>query len=714
MTLQVAISQEFFDAFARVPRAQQKKVSDFVSRFRSNPRSPGINYELIRDSASADYRSVRIDLAYRGIVLKPDVGDVYVLLWVDKHDDAYIWAQRNKCEIHPQTGTLQVFPVTFQPPEVPDEPEGPITAAVAPPLFEQRDRELLRIGVPPDRLQGVKELVSIEQLEAIADQLPVEAFEALHFLADGVPWEEVAEEYAIPDGPPVDTSDLAEALRRAQSQRSFHVVEDELELQQMLEAPLEKWRVFLHPAQRALVERHWNGPVRVLGGAGTGKTVVAMHRARWLVRNVLQDDERLLFTTFTRNLAMDIEANLRKICTPEEMQRIQVANLDAWVRSFLKREQQPHEIVYPGQTVYDQCWDLARALADGSLDLADSFYREEWRRVILPQQVNSREEYFRASRVGRGVGLTRPRRAQIWPVFEEMRLQLHQRGVMTAEDAMYSALHLLDQGAVVRPFRAALVDEAQDFGEEGLGLVRALVKEGRDDLMIVGDAHQRIYGRRAPLSRCGINIIGRGRKLRINYRTTEQIRRFAVAVLEGIQVDDLDDGADSSVGYRSLIDGQPPHLQGFADAAAEAVWVAQQVRALISPDLRSQDICIVGRTAGQLAQVRAELEARLDPDDKPRDISRSAADPAHLPGVRMANMHRVKGLEFRVIFLVGINAGVVPLGQALVHSADPVEQREAEAGEKALLHVASTRAVHSLYVSWHGQPSPLLEGIAGS
>lgn len=701
--LQVAISQDFFTAFARIPRPQQKKLNAFVSKFRNNPQASGINYEKINDAANPDYRSVRIDQDYRGIVLKPDTGNVYLLLWVDKHDDAYDWARRHKCAVNPLTGSLQLYEVVQgeSVPEVAVSLEPP----AAGPLLDLRDRELLRLGVPEDRLPRLRALTTVAQLEAMEPQLPVEAFEALYFLADGVPLDEVMAEYARPDGPTVDAEDLAAALQREQSQRRFHVVDDELELQQMLEAPLDQWRVFLHPTQRRLVERDWNGPVRVLGGAGTGKTVVAMHRARWLIRQVLKQDQRLLLTTFTRNLAMDIEANLRKICSAEQMQRIEVTNIDAWVRRFLKREQQPAGIVYPGQPAFERCWDKAMQLADGSLGLPDSFYREEWQRVILPQRVMNQRDYFRASRVGRGVALSRKQRARLWPMFEELRFQLHQDGLMTSEDAVFLVLDLLEQGAVVRPYRAAIVDEAQDFGPEALRLVRALVPEDKNDLMIVGDGHQRIYGRKASLGRCGIDIRGRGRKLRINYRTTEQIRRFATAVLEGVAIDDLDDGHDPVIGYRSLIDGQAPVVKGFAGEHEEAEWVVGEIERLLAEGMPSADICVVGRTAAQLNGVREALGQR---GLASRDVSRDAADNTGIPGVRLANMHRVKGLGFRVVFLVGIRRGIVPLMLAMSGTEDPVEQRARDVNERALLHVAGTRAMHSLYVTWSGEPSPLL------
>lgn len=696
--LQVAISQDFFSAFADIPRAKQKKVQEFVSKFRNNPQASGINYEKINDAANAGYRSVRIDQEYRGIVLKPETGNVYLLMWVDKHDDAYAWARRHKCQIHPETGTLQLYEVTVgaelaKPTEI---------ESASPPLLTLRDRELLRLGVPEEQLAKVKALTSLADLEAIKTQLPVEAFEALSFLADGIPLDEVMQEYAIPDGVTVDPEDIVGALERAPTQRRFTVVTDELELKQMLEAPLSQWRVFLHPTQRRLVERKWNGPVRVLGGAGTGKTVVAMHRARWLAKNVLLPGEKLLLTTFTRNLASDIEENLKKICTPEQMKQIEVTNIDAWVARFLKRERQDVRIVYSDSDNFEKCWKKALALRDSSLELPESFYQDEWEKVILPQRVLSQMDYFKASRIGRGVPLARQHRAKVWPVFEEMRLQMHQANIATLPDATFAVLDLLAEKTP--PYRAVIVDEAQDFGQETLCLLRGLAKEQSDDLMIVGDAHQRIYGRKSSLGKCGINIRGRGRKLRINYRTTEQIRRFATAILDGISIDDMDEGDDSSAGYRSLVNGDAPVLKGFNSEKEEAAWVADEIERLVQQGLQPREICVVGRTAIQLKEVSRELTGR---SHDVHNISRESTDDSQKLGVRLANMHRIKGLEFKVVFLIGIRDGVVPLQVALNKSDDPVERRSAEIAERALLHVAGTRAVHGLYVTWSGVKSSL-------
>lgn len=710
----VALGDDFLVAFARIPKRQQRSVMQFVTRFRTNPRSPGINYEVIRDAPGKNFRSVRIDQDYRGIVLSPEQGNVYVLLWVDKHDDAYQWAARHRCEINPRTGTVQLYEIatqTEQPaqatePEYQPPVEVPQVQPAASPLFNLDQDTLLKLGVPEHLLDSISQVTSEEQLESLERRLPIEAYEALYLLAAGTSLEEILRDYGPQENTgPIDTEDYAAALERDASQRRFHVPKDEQELGRMLNAPLDKWRVFLHPTQRNLVERDWNGPVRVLGGAGTGKTVVAMHRARWLVSQLdWPKNATLLFTTFTSNLALDIRENLKAICTPEQLQRIEVINLDAWVSQFVRRNGFQSRIVYSGHSIYKECWDLALGLRPSDLDVHAQFYEEEWQRVILPQQVRTRQDYLKATRTGRGVALNRRQRADIWPVFEEMRAQLARRDAITAEDAIHQAIDILKQGQDSRQYQAIVVDEGQDFTAQAYSLLRQLAPEQANDIFIVGDAHQRIYQRTTSLRASGINIMGRGRKLKINYRTTELIRRYATALLEDQPIDDLDEGSDSSHDYRSLVQGEAPRLQQFANTQEETDWLGHQIRELIEQGMQASDICVVARTNYLCEQYEQALQTQ---GLETWRLSRERDNRQH-PGVRMATMHRIKGLEFRAVFIVAVNDQVVPLKYS-GDTDDPVEQRLSELTERALFHVAATRAMRYLYVSSSGEPSPFLQ-----
>ncbi|MBT3223283.1 MAG: UvrD-helicase domain-containing protein, partial [Proteobacteria bacterium] len=544
----VAVFDEFLDSFAKLPRAQQKKVNKFLRKFRSDPTNPSINYEKIASFADKNMRTVRIDQSYRAIVLKPAKGNVYVLLWVDNHDDAMAWAKNKRIVIHPDTGSLQVLtaaPVALEPVAVEAPPK-------VPPLFMGYSNEdLTSVGVPQELLEQVRELRTSDQLDAVARLFPPDAYEALFFLAEGEPLDAVRRAMGVEVARDVDTEDFEAALDQATTKRRFALVTDDQELEAMLDAPLEKWRIFLHPSQRRMVSNHYRGPARVLGGAGTGKTVVAMHRAKYLATQVFPgDDDRLLFTTFTNNLARDIQENLRKMCPPAALRRIEVVHLDKWVADFLRRHGYQYKISYWPSPLLKDLWE--QAMVGRPSGFTERFFREEWDYVVQPAGCSTFEEYKSVARAGRGVRLSRRQRKEIWPVFEDYRNLLDARGLRESVDAMRDAAALLERGKGQSPYRAILIDEAQDMSTVAFELVRKIIPvEQPNDLFIVGDGHQRIYRRKVVLKRAGVNIVGRSRKLYINYRTTDEIRSYAVALLQNIEIDDLDGGMAVIVGDHS-------------------------------------------------------------------------------------------------------------------------------------------------------------------
>ena len=482
-------------------------------------------------------------------------------------------------------------------------------------------------------------------------------------------------------------------------------MDDDIALEEILEAPLEKWRVFLHPSQRSLVERDWNGPVRVLGGAGTGKTVVAMHRAKYLVEKVfVEEHDRILLTTFTRNLAADIKENLAKICPDKLMRRIEVTNLDRWTLSFLRKNNYNYDIDYGERT--KPLWEKALSLAPSEPGLGDSFYREEWERVIQPQEITTFAEYLKATRVGRGVRLSRQDRKAIWPVFEEYRLLLNENRLREADDAMRDARALIREKGDILPYRAVIVDEAQDMGPQAFKLIREMAgAERKNDIFIVGDAHQRIYRHKVVLGRCGIRIVGRSSKLRINYRTTEENRRWAVSLLEDIPFDDLDGGLDSQKGYTSLLHGTEPSIQQFASFQEEIECIATNLDRIRQESGSLQEVCLVARTHELLRQYEGALQAKGLATCL---IRRSEAEDRRKEGLRLATMHRVKGLEFDRVIIAGVNDGIVPFEDAVNSSSDTAIQTELDIQEKALLYVAATRAKKEVLVTSFGKRSRFL------
>ncbi|SDE48304.1 UvrD-helicase domain-containing protein [Ruegeria marina] len=706
----VAIGDDILDCLSRLPKGAYQKAAKFIMRFRSDPRSSGINYERIQNAKDDNLRSVRIDQNLRGIVLAPEKGNVYVLLWIDNHDDAYKWAVNRMARVNVASGSLQVFSVDEK--SVKAEPK---KEEAKPGLFDDlRDRELVRLGVPEELLSVVRKINSEADLETAEDSLPPDAYEGLYLKAAGYSYEEVMAELDRKDEDSgVASDDFETALQTDESKRKYWVADDEEELQRMLDAPLEKWRVFLHPSQRKLVERDWNGPVRVLGGAGTGKTVAAMHRARWLAEHRLtRPADRILFTTFTSNLAADIQENLRAICETDQLQRIEVVHLDAWVSAFLRSHGESRSIVFPGSNEkLDGFWTEAVTNYGSELGLETKFFQDEWSAVVQANGVSNRDQYLRAPRIGRGTRLDRKKKADIWKVFEAYRARLDEEGYLEPDDAYRLAREILESRPSTLPYKSVVVDEAQDMGPEAFRLIRALIPEAEDhpdtnSMFIVGDGHQRIYGRRVVLGRCGINIRGRSRKLRVNYRTSEEIRKWAVSILAGVPIDDLDDGADDERGYRSLFHGPAPEIANTKNQANEFERLGAWVGELENEGFSPKDICIIARDKRTLRLFENHLRSE---EIATVEIKRRQAEDRRRQGIRLATMHRAKGLEFMAVALVAMNDGVVPNVLAIRAAPDEAGREEVIDAERMLVYVAATRAKKRLLVTSSGKPSEIID-----
>lgn len=693
--IKVAISSDFLTAFANLPRQVQGKVTEFVNKFRNNPMSHGINYEKIKNGIDKKIYSVRIDNSYRGIVACQQETGVYLLLWVDHHDEAYQWAARKRCEVNPKTGAIQVFDVQNIVEDADLSKKVSIFSAA-------RDDELLKLGVPENQMEFVKKLASKEEFYEAQSAMPKDAYEHLSWLVEGFPMAEVLElveeEYSTASA----GEDLAAALDVPTTLKSFVVVEGEDELRRIMAEPLEKWRVFLHPAQRKIVQKAYSGPARVLGGAGTGKTVVAMHRAKHLASKC-NDNERILVTTFTANLAADIRENMRKICTVEELRRMEIVHLDAWVNRFLR------ESGFSAQIAYDDTiaplWEKAILQANNNLPFESSFYREEWNRIAIAQEALTLEQYIKAIRTGRGTRLNRKQRIEIWKVFEIYQNLMKENHIRDINTAMYETTKLLQSAGRKPRYVSIIIDEGQDFSNNAYRMLRALAgEEHANDIFVVGDSHQRIYKNHPVLARCGINVRGSSSILKINYRTTEEIRKCAFALLNGISFDDLDEGEDFGDKCQSLTHGETPIVESFSNANDEFNFVVNEVKKLNDGGIALTDICVVARTKKLVddylalftkAGVRSYAIKRNKIEDRSHD------------GLRIATMHRVKGLEFKYVFITAVNNRIIPL-QSAINNTDAISKAESIASEKCLLYVAMTRAQKGVYITSYGKKSDFL------
>lgn len=696
----IAFSEKYFESLLELTPKEQSQVTKAVMQFQQDPQHGGLHYEKLTAIKDSKLRSIRANQDVRIILAAVEKENLYLMLYADHHHPAYAWATKRKVEVNPNTGSLQVFrveetsmePAQFEP-----------SAQEQPGLFDAiRDRQLLQLGVPEDVLPLVRSMKIEADLETarINEQIPQDAHDGLYMLMAGATFEEAYSE-TVPTVPEsIDTEDFGAALARPESLSHFAVAENEEALQAVLNQSIEKWRVFLHPTQRRLANGKKTGPVRVLGGAGTGKTVVAMHRAKWLAENVATEDKQVLFTTFTKNLATDIRQNLSKICSAESLARIEVINLDAWVVSFLKKQGYDYGLLMDSQEEM-RLWEQAYSEKPADADFSMAFFQEEWARVIQPQSVTGVDEYKRASRIGRGTRLNRQQRVDIWPVFERYRHLLASNHLKEADDAYRDARSLIENDTEKRPnLCSVIVDEAQDMGTQAFKLIRALVPESPNDIFIVGDGHQRIYGKnKVVLGQCGIDIRGRSARLKVNYRTTDETRKLAVSILEGVVVDDLDGDEDTQRFYHSLIHGPKPEVHHFETPDEQAEYILTAIK---QRGLEPEACCIIARTRKEGYVIKTLLE------DRGQLCHQLGSGNTQTPedAVNLATMHRVKGLEFDAVFLASINQGLVPFSYVLNTAADAVTQRQRENEERALVYVSLTRARKYAYVLGYGGMSP--------
>jgi superfamily I DNA/RNA helicase len=506
---------------------------------------------------------------------------------------------------------------------------------------------------------------------------------------------------AAPAG--VDTNDLTAAMKRTPSQVVF--VTGHEELQRILADPFAAWRIFLHPVQRKIAYApRYAGPVQVTGGAGTGKTVTALHRTAFLAEQAstrlfsVQTSESppILLTTFTRNLAGSLAAQFASLVDNEEVRaQVEILNVDSLANHIVTRARGTRPVPAEEHTLHE-LW-----AATDTQRFSRSFLTREWQQVILAQDLHTEQEYLACSRAGQGTPLGKGQRSEVWRIIQQFVVELQKQSLWTYFQLANEAAHIVHQ-SLTTPYQHVIVDEAQDLHPAQWRLLRAVVAPGPDDLFIVGDPHQRIYDNHVSLASLGIAVRGRSRRLTMNYRTTQEILAWAVPLLGKAPVTGLDDEVDSLTGYRSPMHGRRPQVHATRTWDDELSALAAQLRSWLADGIEPHAIGIAARARYQVKEACTFLE-----NDGIPAAALSAKGKRN--AVRAGTMHAMKGLEFQAVAVIGVSAGTVPMPKALTPAADdPVAHALDLQRERCLLFVACTRARDHLYVSHHATPSPFL------
>uniref|UniRef100_A0AAU3I8F1 DNA 3'-5' helicase n=1 Tax=Streptomyces sp. NBC_01393 TaxID=2903851 RepID=A0AAU3I8F1_9ACTN len=707
---QVVMADVFGKYYDKLDGSVQAQVLQFIMKMQRDPDANGLNLKPPKGAEDKRVRTARINDNFRAVLMHY-ADRIYYLVAVLPHDDAYTLASHIIFDINKVTGGVELInlaslhgTLSGQPAKTPAAEEPSVFAHVS-------DADFDLLGVHPSVVPALREIRSIDAILGFVEHLPKLARDVILCLADGMTvedvWTHVSSVAATSDT--IDPDDYEAANERPATKESFVVTGDVAEFGRIMSEPLSAWRIFLHPAQRALAERKIpnKGSVRVTGGPGTGKTVVALHRVKALADR-LPPGQAILLTTYTTTLAELLRSLLEDLGGAQLTAKVDVRNIDKVAYGIAKEifgAETPKSL---GDDEIRQRWDdLAEEQQPHRWDAR--FLEAEWKQVVLAQDIRSRDDYLAASRAGRGRRLNRPERAQVWSLIESFEHRLDAAGeVGVTQLAAQAARIASGWNDETRPYRHIVVDEAQDLHAAHWKLLRALVPVGEDDLFIVGDAHQRIYDNRTTLSAHGINVRGgRSKRLTLNYRTTRQILGTSLSLLGDASFDDLDDATEDLGGYRSVLGGAKPEMIDYPSAAAELAGLTARIKEWLGEGLKEDEIVVTARTNKLVDTAVAALN-----DAKVKAVKvRPRQTPAIGSGVHVMTMHRIKGLEYRAVAIIGVSADHVPQPGAVIPVSEDRTQHDRDLQrERSLLFVAATRAREQLALTWAGPRSPFLEG----
>jgi len=685
------IADTFTDSLSKLTNDEQKAVKTTAFDLQVNPANPGMKFHKLEKAKDKRFWSVRVSSDLRLIVHKTE--NSLLLCYVGHHDNAYAWAESRKLETHPQTGAAQLVEIreTVQEVIIPQyvEKQKQLTPVKKPLFADYADADLLKYGVPPEWLNDVRKADEDSILE-LADHLPGEAAEALLCLATGT-----LPQILPPAAAGTDPFAHPDAERRF---RTMHNIE---ELERALEYPWEKWMVFLHPAQRQMVGKNYGGPARVSGSAGTGKTIVALHRAVYLSRN--NPDARVLLTTFSDTLANALRIRMRRLIsnTPRVGERLEcIALNDIGLRLYSTNF---------GKIQIATAADILNFIKEASSEISGhkfliSFLITEWKDVVDAWQLNTWEEYRDAKRLGRKSRLPEKQRVILWSIFEKVRTKLQSKKLLTyAEIFTTLAAHFVKNKKL--PFDYVVVDEAQDISIAQLRFLAALGEGRPNGLFFAGDLGQRIFQQPFSWKALGVDIRGRSRTLRLNYRTSHQIRMQADRLL-GKEISDVDGNVEDRRGIVSVFNGPKPAIMVCDNHEQEIDTVAKWLVNRINKGTAPHEIGLFVRSDEQIPRAKAAVEKSKLPyrilDDTVETIG------GH---VSISTMHLAKGLEFRAVCVMACDDEIVPLQARIETAGDDAELEEVYNTERHLLYVACTRARDNLLLTSGDSASEFVDDL---
>lgn len=691
--MKLFLEESCWDAILSMPGKVQNKFKEFRRKFKENPYSAAINLERISTFKDDNLRTARLGDDYR-MIIGVAGQDEFCLLHIDHHDEAMAWAKNKKFIWNGQINSFQVISVDH----VQEQAKATISQQEQSCLSAYTDEQLLRIGIPDELLPLVRSFKDANDLDRYEKDLPQEAWENLFYLlVDGGDIERII--FEVEEGKRKEAEHEQQLQSENNRRRFIDITEDE-DLERILKQDLKQWMLFLHPSQRRIVEGNYSGSLKVSGGGGTGKTVAALHRLKRLCTTTYEGQGKVLYTAYNRALVENLDALIRQMDVP--LQRYKLDTVDALAQSIAKE----HALLGQSNVLFDnkrilRLWQ--EVVMDNMSELSAESLQREYQEVILYNDVTSLEQYLKTPRRGLGNALSRKARKNVWLMVEYyQRLKAERHIVERTELFNLVARYLNDHEE--HPFTHVIADEIQDFSNPELRFLRALAPVAANDLFLVGDPYQCIYARRPNFKSSGINIQGRSRRLRVNYRTTEEIKHHAVSIVSGIDADDFDGNTESLKGYVSLLHGEAPVYQLFDSRNQEFNAIARYIKECLEAGIKPHDICVAAYRNDMVDTLASHLSREVG-------IPCWREGRGEKDGVRLSTFHRMKGLEFRVVILADVSEATIPYRPGNFDELDEEQQRQLDQSQRSLMYVALTRAINRVFITGCGKPSSFLKSL---
>jgi hypothetical protein len=696
MNIKACSTDRFRKTYRSLKKNEQELVDKGVDLWLQNPDNGSSNFEKLGFMGDNIF-SIRLNSAWRVIMAKFD--DVYFLLHTGgQHDKTNEWAKNKTIDRNSTTGAIQIYNVNVE--EIDrqisnSKPEEEIKGA-----FENiSNDDLMILGVPEEWCETVKKVQTEEQYMNLWDVLPEDALSNLEVVYDdSIDLKILLAQ--IKNDIEQKPTDVVEQIK---IQPGFHVIGKDTRILDAMNEDISVFRFFLHPSQKTYTNKNAKGPLKLTGGAGTGKTVVALHRTKYLLENLKENDKPILFTTYTKYLIKNIRSLFSSQGIDEE--KLMISNLHHFALKYaqeielfdqnIKIVTQPHEL--------KKSWkDFVKRNPEVKWD--PDFLKLEYEEVIQKFHITTLEAYLKVKRTGRVDALVVSDRETVWQALASYEAYQKYTKNYTFNDIIFQLNKYLELWPEYRPFSHIICDEIQDFNNLEMRLLRNLVEEKENDLFLCGDPFQNIYQRTLRFSHSGINIRGkRSSRLKINYRTTEEIRQFAVKMLEGFEYDDFSGKKASFEGDTSVLNGNEPSYELFENNDEFYKYIIAYIKDSFG-QLGLHEICITARTTDEVANIYNFLSASKIPVKNLKDIEDVSETENHIV---VCTMHALKGLEFKNVIVAGFDKNSFPYKPRGYKNWNEQEREAFLKSEHSLYYVVFSRAISQLIVTGIGEKVPL-------